>query len=57
MMSSVMYTSKFSMGDIIIRIVLMIPCEMFMMARSRSISSIAKLGSGGGRVDGCGYAL
>ena len=52
MMSSVTQNSKFNMGDMILRRVLMIPCEILFREHLRNISSIALLGSGRGRV-GC----
>ena len=49
---SVMYKCKFRMGDMTLRRVVMIPCEMFLRYHLRSTRSIALLESGRGRVDG-----
>ena len=57
MMSSVMYKSKFRMVKMILRRVLVIPCEMFLRSHLRNTRSIALLGSGRGRVCGLYGAL
>ena len=54
MMSSIMYHSKFRTGNMILRSVLMIMCEMFLMDHLRNTRSIDMLASGRGRVCGLG---
>ena len=53
----VMYKSKFRMGDMILRRVLMIPCGVLLRSHLRNKRRIYVLGSGRGRVDGLGKAL
>ena len=55
--SSVMYKSKFSIADMILRKVLIIPCEMLLRALLKNTRSIPLLGSGRGIFDGCRYSL
>ena len=57
MISSVMYKSKLSMWDIILRRVLMIPCEILLRTQLRNTSIIALLGSGRGIVGVIGGSL
>ena len=57
LISKIIYKIKFSIGDIIFRGVLMIPCEMLFRIHLSNTSSIDLLGSGRGRVSGLGDAL
>ena len=56
-MSSVMYKSKYRMGDMILRRVLMIPYRIFLRGHLRNTRSTDMLGDGRGIVDGLGDAL
>ena len=57
MRSSVMYRSKLRMGDMNLIKFLIITCDMLLRVHLRSSRSTALLGSGSGRVDGCGVAF
>ena len=57
MTSSVMYKSNFRMGNMILRRVLMIPCEILLMYHLSNTRSIDLLGSGRGKVGGLGGSL
>ena len=57
MMSIVMYQSKFRMGNMILRRVLMIPCDIFLRAHLRNTRRIDILGSGSGIFDELGDSL
>ena len=57
MISSLMYNSKFMMGDMIFRRVLMVTCDMLLRDHLRNTSSISLLGSGRVRVGDIGDAL
>ena len=57
MISSVMYNSRFRMGNMILRRVLVIPCEMFLSRHLRNTGRIALLGNIRDRVGGLGDAL
>ena len=57
MISSVMYKSKFRMGNMPLSRVLMITCEMFLKSHLGNARSITLISSGRGRVDGLGDAL
>ena len=57
MISSLMYKSKFSMGNIILGRVLMITCKMFLRTHLRNTSSIAMIVSVRGRVGSLGDSL
>ena len=57
MMSSILYNSKFRMGIVILRMVLMIPYEMFFRSHLRNTSSIVLLVSVRGRIGGLGDSL
>ena len=57
MMSRVMYKSKFMMGNMILRRVLMIPCGIFLRDHVRNIRRIALIGICRGRVGGLGGAF
>ena len=54
MKSSVIYKSKFRIGDITLRRVLIIPCEIFLKSHLRSTRRIDWIDSGRGRADVCG---
>ena len=54
LISKIIYKIKFSIGDIIFRGVLMIPCEMLWRYHLINVRSIYLLGSGRGRVGGLG---
>ena len=57
MLSSVMYKSKFRMGNMPLSRVLMITCEMFLKSHLGNARSITLISSGRGRVDGLGDEL
>ena len=57
MKSSVMYKNKFMMGDITLRRLLMIPCDMFLRDHCSNTRSIDMLGSVRVRVDSIGDEL
>ena len=57
MIISIMYKSKFRMGNMILRRVIMIPCEMFFWDHLRNTRIISLIGSGRGRVGGLGDVL
>ena len=57
MKSSVMYKNKFMMGDITLRRLLMIPCDMFLRDHWSNTRSIDMLGSVRVRVDSIGDKL
>ena len=57
MMSRVMYKSNFIIGNMIIRKVFMIPCDMFLRSHLINTRSISILRSGRGRVCGLGDEL
>ena len=52
-----MYKSKFSIGNMILRRVLMILCEVFLPDHLSNNRRISLIGSGRGIVDGLGYTL
>ena len=54
---SVMYKRKFRMGNMILRMFLMMPYDMLLRHHLRNTSSISLLVSGKGRVGGRGDAL
>ena len=54
MISSVMYKIKFSMGNMILRGVLTIPCKMFLRYHLKNTRRIYLFGSVKGRVDDLG---
>ena len=54
MSSSFMYKINFRMGDMVLRGVLMITCEVFLRYHFVNTRSITLLGSGRGGVDGLG---
>ena len=55
--SSVMYKSKFRMGDKTLSIIVMIACEILLRAHLRITRSISMLDNSRGRVDSRGDAL
>ena len=52
-----MYKSKFSLGDMTLSRVLMIPCQMVLRTHLRNTMSIVMLVSGRGVVDGLEGAI
>ena len=57
MVSNLMYNSIFNMGDMILRRVLIISCEIFLRTHLRDTSRISLLGSGMSRVGDLGDAI
>ena len=57
MMSRVMYKSKFRMGGMIIKRVIMIPCEILLKSHLVNTRIISLLGSGRDRVYGLGDVI